>query len=475
MSYLQDTAYNAAAVIVSSIGRLVGMALIARALGVEAFGVLAIAGLCLEIVSRMSLFGLGEVTSRFLALLKDEERPRWQRIQRIWIVLSLATAVTATGITGAFYLESDTSTLAILLFWSVMAVGRSVAEATTLGRFRFDLKLLAGCLEASVMVLGGLFFVQAEDVNSALAVIATSTLGYFLGLLLGVKREGRSALPSAQRPGLPPLRDILLYAANVWVIAFCSILVWSRGELTIGKELLSPEALGHYGAALTLLSMVWYMLAMFESANTPHLSKRASDAASHDHFVRTMTRLMVTISATVAIFLAALGGQVVVLVYGAPFRPAGDVLTVLAPAYAAGGMLLPVLAIQLLSNGRFNRIMLAMAAVGLLALAWTLTPAFGITGIALARTAVFVCIAMAAAVWLIAFRDSGLGLAVLGELCLAIGLTSCVSVVTEFLEPSVTVRAGLCIALCYLLWVRATGAYQPIAMTRSGLNQLRGL
>ena len=79
---------------------------------------------------------------------------------------------------------------------------------------------------------------------------------------------------------MPDRKTIVTYGFNAWVAAITTAIVWGRGEVLIIEAMLSAEMLGHYGAAMTLLALVWRMTQMLHGAVAPHLSNRIKSSSN---------------------------------------------------------------------------------------------------------------------------------------------------------------------------------------------------
>ncbi|MEM7210489.1 MAG: hypothetical protein AAF479_01140, partial [Pseudomonadota bacterium] len=74
MSFARDTLKSAGAGLVLTISRFFTMAIIARQLGVEDFGILGFGIFCLDLIALFALAGLPGLTSRYLPLASMDER-----------------------------------------------------------------------------------------------------------------------------------------------------------------------------------------------------------------------------------------------------------------------------------------------------------------------------------------------------------------------------------------------------------------
>ncbi len=166
-------------------------------------------------------------------------------------------------------------------------------------------------------------------------VLAATVLVQFLPVLLLWSGLAKARPPRDSADGLPDRKAILTSGLNAWLAALTTAIVWGRGEVLVIEAMLSAEMLGYYGAAMTLLALVWRMTQMLHGAVAPHLSSRIKSSSRElKEFIIQVNRLTLAISAGTALLLALCGQELAVIVFGEAFRPTGEVLALLAPGAA---------------------------------------------------------------------------------------------------------------------------------------------
>lgn len=471
-AFLRDTVRNGAGGLVLSAGRFIAMALIARTLGVEDFGTVALAIFCSELLTLICLVGLPGVVSRFVPVLTESDRIRFARLRLLWLLGAVTLMAALAPVLALELLGLDHGTALVFTMLVVSGALQTVVQAEIQGRLRFDL-LVVSCLLGGVMLVSGAAGLSLFPTISAglLVFFVAQTVQMLPWFALGKNFDQRAAFPAP----LPCGREIAAYGLNVAAVSALTTIVWSRGELLVVEAALGGLTLGHYGAALTISALVWRMTGMLQGAVTPHLSRRLGDTAVLEGFVGDLNRLSMAVSSIVALGLAFFAAEIVVLVFGAAFAPAAPILVSIAPGLTVAGMLTVNLAVQMMSNGRVPRNAFLAGALLLLTLACVLAHAAGGLGAGVARSVAMVAVASAMPLWLIWQGSPGIGGKTLRELFVAVAILVASSALLLSVEMPLGLRAGLWLGLSYAVLVRATGALAPLTMARRTLGILRAL
>ena len=476
MSFLRDTVKSAGAGLVMTVSRFFAMAIIARELGVAHFGILGFSIFCLDLIALFALAGLPGVTSRFMPLASLRERPVFARMIRIWLSASVTVVLAAAPLVAATVIGLKAEAIWIFAAWAVLTVAQTATLAQLQGALRFDLAAWGNACAAAVLLLGAWLFVTSGDLTSAFLVLAATVLVQFLPVLLLWSGLAKARPPRDAADGLPDRRAIMAYGLNAWLAALTTAIVWGRGEVLVIESMLSAEMLGYYGAAMTLLALVWRMTQMLQGAVAPHLSARIKSGGAELHrFVTQVNRLTLAISAGTALMLALCGQELAVIVFGEQFRRTGEVLAFLAPGAAVAGVGTVNLSVQYLSEGRFTRNAVIVAAIALLSLTAFLIPDFEILGAATARTVILIGMSASMPIWLIISGYTGIGRRVGVELLTAILTVGAASLLNLSVELPFGVRAALWFGMTYLIFARATESFVPTGMLRGGVRLLRAL
>ena len=469
--FLRDTMRNAIGSVMMFVARFVALAVIARVLGVEQFGTVALAVLCLDLTVLLVLAGLPGVSSRFLPVLGGQDRRRFRAFLRRWLAGSVGILLLLPPLVGWAVLDLHGALLVLFTCWAIAVAVQTSALAEMQGALCFQLVLASMSMGALALLLGAGMVALIPTVETAFAALCAGHLAQVLPWLWVARRE---VVPRSSAP-VPPTAEIIRYGTNTCIIAALTAIVWNRGELFVVEMRLGETTLGHYGAAVTLTAMVWRLTGLLQGAVTPHMARRLDTEHGVGPFLADMSRLTLAISGIAALGIALFGRELVLIVFGSAYAPAGEILAVMAPGIAMAGINTATLGVQMLSNGRVPRNALMLGAVLLLVLAWVLAGWLAADGAALARALTMCTVAASMPVWLI-WRGSGpVGKRILGEVGFAIAMVGTGSAIALFAGFGLGARAGLWLLMAYAAMVRATGVWTPAAMLRETLGKLRAL
>lgn len=476
MAFLQDMVRSAGGTILLTGGRFIAMSIIGRRLGVEDFGIVAFCVFSVELLTLACLLGLPGVVTRYLPTAIDDGAEALARFRALcfgWVLAALAVALLVAPLVAHFAVELDVAGVLVFAIWSLLAILSAVAQATMSGALRFDLIAWASGISGIVFVLGAALLVWPGSVTTALAVLgaAAGVLAAPALLIGGIRRR------HAVVADLPPARTILVFGVNVWLTGMTTVLIWSRGEMLAMKALVDERAIGLYGAAITIVALVWRAVALLQGAVGPHLARRIGeeDPEKLGVFAQPVSRLTLVASGLAALTLALFGTEIVVLAFGPDFREAGPIATLIAPGAAMAGMGTINLAVQFLSNGRFTRNIQIVGAVGLGIAAYLLIEAIGLPGAAVARSIVLIGISAALVVWLMTGSHRSLGRAVARDAAAVLAVVAAASALQLTLMPPVWLRCVLILIGFLAGLVAVSGTMRPALMLESTLKRLRDL
>lgn len=476
MSFFKDTLKSAGAGLIMTASRFFAMAIIARKLGVEGFGLLSFSIFCLDLIALFALAGLPGLTSRFMSLASIRERPGFRRFVTIWLAISICIVLIAAPLVAAYVIGLEAELFYLFCGWSVLLVVQTASTAQMQGAMRFDLLAWGNSAGAAVLILGAWLFVTPGNPFAAFAVLAATVLFQTIPILLLWTGIARPAPPRTAADGLPKRAAIIRYGLNAWATAITTAIVWGRGEVLVIESMLSAKALGYYGAAMTLMALVWRMTQMLQGAVAPHLSNRIkAGGAELETFVANINRLTLAISAGSALMLALCGQEIAVLVFGQEFRRTSEILAILAPGAAVAGGGTVNLTVQFLSNGFFTRNAVLVAAIALLGGSALLIQLYDVSGASAARVAVLICMATTMSLWMIGAGYATLGKRVGSELLATVSIVAAASILNLTFDLPFWVRGLLWFVMTYLIFGRATGSLRPTQMIRGGVRLLRAL
>ena len=306
-----------------------GVILLARQVGAEAFGLYA-ASMTLAKITAVA-FSLGLDSWLLRAGSREDQRYSLPALTgaslgiklgggAIWFVLLV---LLAPAVNGAAFPRAIVALCALIVLFEEASAsawaGFQAALATraaSLNMVIFQALVLAGTL--AVMARG------ADEVAPYLAVrAAAAALGSALAVAWLARRVGVARRPGAARFAL---HGTLPFAASMGLAV-----IYGSADVTLVAYFLGPQAAGYYAPAATLVATLYLIPTAAYYVMLPVLSRaHAADGA----LARRLARRMVAGSAALGVALAAplalLAGPLIRLLYGPEFAPAAEVLTILA-------------------------------------------------------------------------------------------------------------------------------------------------
>jgi len=368
--------------------------ILARLLGPEDFGLLAIAAAALELLSTVTEIGVARA-------LVQRADPSARDLDVGWTIgllralaVTLVLVVAAPHLAGMLGDERATSLLRVLALQPVLAALESIAVTQLLRTLRFS-------------ALAALD-VGAAVVEAVAAIALARSLGVWALVTATLLSSGIRAVLSYRiaphRPHIVLERAVAssLMQFGKWVFAASLLDAASDTVLraVIGRRL-GVEELGlfYVSARLALLPISVLSSLVTPVAFSIHAEVRAVQARATRAF-STVVSGMVVVLAPVTGVLVALAGPLADDVLGRSWEGAGPVLALLA---IDGFMTIPVEASEpmLEGRGRPDRVVLlrGLRAVSIVALASWLSGWLGLTGAALAALAAEAPVAVAALVF----------------------------------------------------------------------------
>ena len=461
MSLVRDTALNAAASAITVITRTLAMAILARKLGVDGFGVYALALFCVEVTVRLVLLGLPGSVTRFLPTVGNDEGSRFRRIVVVWAGVSIVALGLVAGPLALLAVGVEGPAALAFAVWAVAAALGAVATAWLQGALRYD---LAACssIGDSLVVLGGITLLVVEG-NPAIAFLVMAAGQIVPILTLSQLRVHQTTSDGAPLQSLPPTRTILAYGLNASIGMIAGALLWNRGELFALRHIVLDSELGLYSAAIVLVGLAWRANTLLTGAMAPRLSRCIADgdAARTEDFVEQFARLTLAATFPAAALLSLMSPELLGVVFGEDYVAAGGIVAGLAPGVMALSVGTASLATQYMSNGRLQRNMLPIAAALLVTAASAGAAIAGIEAAALARSALMLAVAAATLAWLRPRGHARLAKLMLRWLAQTTTMVIVLSAFAIHVEPPLVLRAGLVVVLTYLSVAWAGGTLVP--------------
>jgi O-antigen/teichoic acid export membrane protein len=367
---------------------------IIRSLSPGVFGTIAVAYTVALVLARLSLLGVPQGVTRFVAA--DDAVENQRAVVKHGLVLVAPVAVLAGGSLLVFPdrigdLLNSRNVAPYLAFFALFVVVFPVTRvAIAVLRARGETARAVLSKDLLSRVGGLLLFAGAASVGAArtgavaywvsLPLISLAVATYFLGRGLGV---GDVLSTTVDRSSL---RDLWSFS---WPLALSSslILLFSNMDVLMIEFFSTAEAVGYYRSVRPLRQVTEFVLTSFVFLYLPlatrYFSNDRVDALAA--FYKTSTKWVTSLTLPLVLVFAVFAEAVVVAFYGPTYLPAAGALTVLV-----GGLFFNVLVGP---NGATAkaidrpRIDLGAAVVGFLVnfgLNVALIPRFGIVGAAAA-------------------------------------------------------------------------------------------
>ncbi len=347
-SLASDTLWNVLSFAVRTVGTLLALAWVARALGPEGQGRFGFAAGLAALVGQVAVWGLGVAMTRFVARGVAAGRPGEARssvsLADRWLGRSTLVLL-AVGIPLAWLLGEDLrGPLVVAVLYAGVIVLWIARTGVAQGLHRFDvvfwgdlfyyallLASLAPALGSSRPVLWTLVAFLATRA-AQVALLWWWTEGILRGL-------GGNELSSDQSVALSS--ELRSYAAHLAVIALFGAVLWDRSELVLLKSTETYEALGFYTAALAISMLVVRVPGVLGHVILPAVASMQGVGADSQEVGRVLRRgsrlLSLALVGPVCVLLASTPAWVEVL-YGASYRPSQQLLGVLLVPLLLGGV-----------------------------------------------------------------------------------------------------------------------------------------
>jgi O-antigen/teichoic acid export membrane protein len=424
--------------LVTSVVALGVRLLLPRVLGPSAFGELRLAESFAEMLFVFLSFGVDQQLRREAALNPERARAYLTGLA-LWrlglAVVGIAALTGVLGLTGAsptvigiFAVVAIGQTF-LVLNNSLAAYEHAAGDVAWLARTNFGIKLLwAGAMLAALAGLGTAF---------ALAVVGASVEAIRFGWLL-IRGRRRHALHL--RPDLGLAGAAIVASAPYFIHLLAHSLYARLGIGWLGAVATETEV-GLFSAAATFAGVALLGMPLLSWVLVPSASRAAAGAPdAFDTLVAGALRTSLLGAVPLAFLFHVTAPDLLSLAFGEPFRPAANILRLLAPTFALA-YVSTVCAIVLLQREQV-RLVAAISIGGLVVTAGLdalLIPTWGAEGAALA-TLLTEVIVTGLLVW--AARPAW-HRASLGRTCVALGAASLVGGIVFVFVPLPAVAVGV--------------------------------
>lgn len=366
--------------------------LLSNVLGARSYGLYSLGMSLVEWSQQISQFGLANALVRFVAAdkaAKDDGRVKGTILSAFLTAGALSMSSSALLILLAPLLSEryfGDPTFASFLRWMALSVplmvGLIMTQAVLRGFQRIGEMAGLGVLRSSLYIcIAAVLFELGARMEGAVASLLVSALVAFS---VGVHWVWR-AQPQLFRGVSFQTRRLFRFSVPVYLAAM-SFFFMSRVDILMVGYFLDPPSVGHYRAAVTVASLVNFMLGVFNTAFAPMISElyQRGDHKALRHLYQTVTRW---------VFTAAFFACIAAIVHSGP------ILSLFGPGFSQGATALAILAVGQLVNagvgsvgfflqmtGRQDWVLFnnaVNAALNVMLNLW-LTPMWGLPGAALA-------------------------------------------------------------------------------------------
>ena len=387
----RGSAWNLVLGVVPQLYLLVVSIAAARFLGPELFGRQSF--LAFAALSLVTLLGLGLVNAleRFTASVLGEGRPGAAPVlsrSALWVAIPLATL--AGGILAVIGLAGATPEAAWVLVGLMAAclLVQSVAQAVLGGHQRWRQQAMIGVITGALSTAGVVtVLASGGGITGMFAVEAIAVVFSLVWTSILVAR-----LNAAQVTGKDagaPVRAMFRYAGVSSIGVALTLIVWNRSEFLFLNHYSSDSQIGFYSIAFAAITALLIVPRQIGSTLLPAVA--TLQGAGEMDRVRTGFARALRLGLTLALMLtagaAALGPELLKLVYGAEFNAAGPVLLILVAPFPAIAIF--QLATAMVTGMGHLRIVVIAGAAGAavdIGLAFALVPRYDAVGAAISNS-----------------------------------------------------------------------------------------
>ncbi|WP_170145926.1 lipopolysaccharide biosynthesis protein [Rhodoplanes elegans] len=409
---VRNTMASATAGLSVMFGGFLSTVLVARMLGVEAAGIVAFATWVVTVSIVVADLGTPGTLSRYLPELLargDQAQAagvtrhlfRWPGLIATLLLIGFVGYGTAIGV-GSGAVESGSARIRTdVVFWILVGVACVVQTAANYvnGYLRgaqgfarmARLALLSAVLQVVATALGGWFF----GANGALA--GAIAIGLLPSLLLPGILSRRGTLSPELR------RRVDRFTFETWLGYVGTAFAWSRMEIFFLERSWGAESVALFSVSLTLANLATQGPLLLTGGLLPYLSEQSGVNAGEK--IRDAyaigTRLIAFLVLPACFGAAAIAPVLVPAIYGNAFAGAVPtaVLLVAGAGFSAASSV-GVTYLLAMERTRFVFLTGGISAILVVVVGFTVVPAFGLLGAAVARVAIQIAVVIAR-VWYI--------------------------------------------------------------------------
>lgn len=399
MSFSKQVAWTFTTRLLMIMNSVVAGIVVARWLGVEGVGELAVVNVAIATVVQFGSFGLPSSNTYFIA--KDQERFRAAAINSlivalaVGLILAVALSSMASSRPGWFGLvAADLIPIAAVSipFQLIGLIGLNMLLA--IGKIRaFNLLDLAG---QSFVLLNAVWVLQILDADLSTLVLWNTMASIVVSVVVAVKlvMSARNLAQSKWRADLTLLRRMILYGLKFHVSILAGAII-IRADLLVVNHFRGAAEAGVYSVASQFALLLMLLPGVIATLLFPRVTAEQDARGETTCRVVRYTTLIMFLCCIAAVPLSLL----IPVVYGSAFHESTGLLLVLLPGVYLMG-LESVLVQHFNATGLPRAIPLYWAATLVLnlILVFALVPRFGAMGAAVASTisyaAIFALVAL---------------------------------------------------------------------------------
>jgi len=347
---VKNTAYLFSATGISAVLSMLQGILVARMLGVTAFGVLGTIIMFTTVVNKFASFRMNELVVKYVGQYTENDEP--ERAAAVYKVASLVEILASVfafilvrllASLAALYLAKDPATINWFLVYSWIILANLIAESSTgllqiFNRFRFMavLNIVQSLITFSIILV---VYITQSDVMGVL-------VAYMVGKVIGAVGLSARALVEATRRWdwgwwRTPIsllhekyRELTRFAISTYISATLS-LVTKDSELLWVSFLRNPTESGYYKLALALANLAQMPVAPMPQATYPELSREVArkNWSNVRYVLRQGSILAGSYTLFVSLVLVFLGPPIILYIYAPEYLPAYPALLILLAGY----------------------------------------------------------------------------------------------------------------------------------------------
>jgi O-antigen/teichoic acid export membrane protein len=430
-SIAKNATFSVVGTMVSLVAGIATSMIVARYLGIVAFGVYSLVQWTRITVAMLADIGLGTAVTKFVSEFQSQtDSGQANRLTLNLLAVQIAIAV-PSGLALAFFAPEVAAFLGkieiapyLLVISLALGLGmvNNILVARLSGLHRFDLVSILSVGTASASFLGVVVVVWGSLGISGLLWVEVLLASAQLALLAVFSARTSLLAPIAARLSLKA-GYLAKFCLGVFIITSFDVIVWQRSETFFLGRYKGLEEIAFYGMAYNIVAiLVGTIPGAFGRVLMPALSARfgLKDHDSLQALYSTATKYIALLTLPLCAGGIALSTEAVRVMFGLEFAPAGDVMKVLfvgagIGAMAAAGSALYIALGETTIAAAWG---LPLAVINVL-LALLLVPAYGAIGAAVANSLSQLGGVVAGVVYLTHFRGFRLPLKQLARLFLA--------------------------------------------------------